>query len=89
MARTKTKGVFKIVSKESGKEFFGASSQIEVCFRDYIKWLNNGKHTNKELQSEFDKYGKDNLELVILEELPDADRKTLNQVKKSYEQPEA
>ena len=86
MAKKKTKGVFKIVSKATGKEFFGASTQIEVVYRDYMKWCEQGKHTNKELQKEYDEYGRDNLELVILEELPEADRKALYEAKRFHEE---
>ena len=86
MAKKKTRGVFKIVSKATGKEFFGASTQVEVLFRDYIKWCEQGKHTNKELQKEYDEYGGDNLELVLLEELPEADRKALYEAKSFYEE---
>lgn len=32
MAKQKTKGVFKIVSQATGKEFYGASAQIEVVY---------------------------------------------------------
>jgi hypothetical protein len=32
MAKQKTKGVFKIVSQAIGKEFYGASAQIEVVY---------------------------------------------------------
>lgn len=51
-----------------------------------MKWLKEGKYSNKALQEEYDKYGADNFELVILKELPDADRKALYQAKKEYEE---
>jgi len=86
MAKKRTKGVFKIVSKATGREFFGVSTQIEVVYRDCMKWCEQGTHTNKELQKEYDEYGADNFELVILKELPDADRKALYQAKKEYEE---
>lgn len=86
MAKQKTKGVFKIVSQATGKEFYGASAQIEVVYRDYMKRLKEGKHSNKALQEEYDKYGADNFELIILKELPDADRKALYQAKKECEE---
>jgi hypothetical protein len=51
-----------------------------------MKWLKEGKHSNKAFQEGYDKYGADNFELVILKELPDADRKALYQAKKEYEE---
>jgi len=51
-----------------------------------MKWCEQSTHTNKELQKEYDEYGADNFELVILKELPDADRKALYQAKKEYEE---
>jgi len=53
--KVKTMGIFEI--KSTGNEDFsfkGASTQIEVCTKDYISWCKNGK-APPILQAEYDK----------------------------------
>jgi len=80
----KTKGIFRIFNEQSGFEHYGVSSQVEVCFRDYHKQLNNGRHSNKKLQAEFDEsHGA--IEMEIIEEFPiETSLKDLHAAKKAY-----
>jgi len=54
---SKTIGVYKVTSNFSTEEVFkllGASSQIEVCTRDYMSWCKKGK-APKTMQAEYDR----------------------------------
>lgn len=54
---SKTIGIYKLTSNYNTEEAFkliGASSQIEVCTRDYMNWCKKGK-APKTMQAEFDR----------------------------------
>lgn len=54
---TKTIGIYAVTSNFNTKENFklvGASSQIEVCTRDYMSWCSKGK-APKSMQAEYDR----------------------------------
>jgi len=60
---TKTIGIYKVTSNFNTEEAFklvGASSQIEVCTRDYMSWCKKGK-APKTMQAEFDRIIKEGL----------------------------
>jgi len=59
----KTIGIYKITSNFNTEDIFklvGASSQIEVCTRDYMNWCKKGK-APKIMQVEFDRVEKEQL----------------------------
>jgi hypothetical protein len=60
----KTIGIYKVTSNFNTEEAFklvGASSQIEVCTRDYMSWCSKGK-APKSMQAEYDRMvAKDNV----------------------------
>jgi len=59
----KTIGIYKVTSNFNTEEAFklvGASSQIEVCTRDYMSWCKKGK-APKTMQAEFDRVVKEAL----------------------------
>lgn len=59
----KTIGIYKVTSNFNTEEAFklvGASSQIEVCTRDYMNWCKKGK-APKTMQAEFDRVVKEAL----------------------------
>lgn len=59
---TKTIGIYQVTSNFGTVEDFklvGASSQIEVCTRDYMSWCKKGK-APKTMQAEYDRVQKDN-----------------------------
>lgn len=60
---SKTIGIYKVTSNFNTEEAFkliGASSQIEVCTRDYMSWCKKGK-APKTMQAEFDRVVKEAL----------------------------
>ena len=49
----KTSGIFKVVHPEvKGFSYIGASTQVEIVFRDYMKWAEKGK-APKAIQCDF------------------------------------
>lgn len=82
---TKTSGVFKVVTDRNPSFYYvGASSQIEIAFRDYMNWVAKGK-APKAIQREADKHGR-NPEIFryeILEEVKGS-RAELNKRKKEW-----
>ena len=80
----KTKGLFVIRNPRTGFEHYGVSSQVEIVLRDYFKQLNNGKHSNKKLQAEFDE-SQGALETEIIKEFPaETSMKELYQAKRDF-----
>ena len=80
----KTKGIFRIFNRSTGFEHYGVSSQVEVCFRDYHQQLNNGKHSNKKLQEEFDA-SEGAIEMEVVKEFPaETTLKELHAAKREY-----
>lgn len=65
----KTKGLFVIRNPRTGFEHYGVSSQVEIVLRDYFRQLDNGKHSNKKLQAEYDE-SQGALEHEIIKEFP-------------------
>jgi len=58
MADAKTRGIFKITSNFNPKfEYLGASKQVEVVFKDYLKWCERGV-APKDMQEEFNTVAK-------------------------------
>lgn len=56
MADTKTRGIFKITSNFNPQfQYIGASKQIEVVFKDYLKWCERGV-APKDMQDEFNRH---------------------------------
>lgn len=82
---TKTSGVFKVVTDRNPDFYYvGASSQIEIAFRDYMNWITKGK-APKAIQKEADKHGR-NPEIFryeILEEV-EGSRAELNERKREW-----
>jgi hypothetical protein len=64
-----TSGVFMIFDPNGTYKYIGVSTRIEVCVKDYFKWLTDGKHGNAEMQTAFEKAGK-KFEYKILKECP-------------------
>ena len=73
---TKISGIYKIVNKTNGKYYIGSSDNILGCsgrWQEHINDLNSQRHDNSYLQRAWNKYGKDNFEFVIVEEVPKSD----------------
>ena len=82
---TKTSGVFKVVTDRNPDFYYvGASSQIEIAFRDYMNWVTKGK-APKAIQEEADKHDR-NPEIFRFEVLEEVEgsRAELNERKKEW-----
>lgn len=82
---TKTSGVFKVVTDRNPDFYYvGASSQIEIAFKDYMNWVTKGK-APKAIQEEADRHDR-NPEIFrfeVLEEM-EGSRAELNERKKEW-----
>lgn len=56
-SRTHTTGIYKITCAANGRAYVGASVNIESRWRMHRHKLNNQRHTNKEFQNDWNKYG--------------------------------
>ena len=65
------KGVYKITNIITNKFYIGSSNNIQERIKTHFKELKNNRHPNKHLQSSYNKYGKDNFIVDILEECQD------------------
>lgn len=63
------KGIYCIENKIDGKMYIGQSFNIQRRWQEHIKMLNKGKHHNRFLQRAWDKYGEDNFDFYIVEQL--------------------
>jgi DNA ligase-1 len=64
---TKTTGIYEIKNIINNKTYIGSSTNIEQRWRKHISELNNNIHSNKHLQSSWNKYGKENFKFNIIE----------------------
>ena len=67
------KGVYQIKNKRNGKLLIGSSTNLKAIWNRHRTQLNFGSHPNKELQSEWNKYGEESFEHEILEEIKEKD----------------
>jgi len=63
------KGIYKIVNKKNGKFYIGSSVDIETRWNTHKSRLRNGKHHSSKLQRSWIKYGEDNFDFIVLEEM--------------------
>jgi group I intron endonuclease len=63
----KTSGIYKIVNKINGKYYIGSAKDVYDRWSDHKKDLKKTRHHNRHLQRAWDKYGRENFELVIVE----------------------
>jgi len=60
-------GIYKIVNLENGRIYIGSTTTFRKRFKSHNHTLTSGKHTNKFLQNDFNKYGTDNFLIEVLE----------------------
>lgn len=63
-------GVFQIKNKTNGKIFIDSSLNIPAKWNRHQAQLKFGSHRNKVLQQEWNHFGADTFEYVVLEEIP-------------------
>ena len=66
-----TSGIYRIYCKSEDKSYIGKSINIEERWKNHLNGLKKGKHHNKKLQKDFNKYGKDDFEFSVLKEVND------------------
>lgn len=76
------KGIYIIKNKTNGKVYIGQSQKLNQRYGVHLYRLKRKEHHNEILQRAFDKYGIDNLEYNILEEV--SDEKLLNKREKYW-----
>lgn len=62
-------GIYKITNKVNEKFYIGSSNNIERRWRHHKSNLRSGTHTNIHLQNSYNKYGEDQFEFVLIEEV--------------------
>jgi len=62
-------GIYIINNLVNNKSYIGQSINIEKRFKAHLNSLKNNKHDNSYLQNSWNKYGKENFEFKILEEV--------------------
>lgn len=67
-------GIYCIYSKVNGKEYIGSAHYIKSRIASHFCALRENKHHSIILQNHFNKYGEEDLEVRIVEELFDADQ---------------
>lgn len=70
-----TNGIYKIVNSITKKVYIGRSDDIEARWKEHKKDLKKKKHYNKELQNDWNTYGKDNFSFEIIEKCSYSDTK--------------
>jgi len=71
MEVSEMKGIYKIVNRNNQKFYIGSSSKISRRWKEHISRLRMNKHHSSSLQKAWNKYGEENFEFVILEEMSD------------------
>lgn len=63
----KKSGVYMILNLKTEKRYYGSSINITKRFQRHKDDLRHGKHKNKELLSDWEKYGEDSFSFIIIE----------------------
>ena len=62
-------GVFQIICRKENKIYLETTSDLDKAFNSDLFQLKAGLHLNKDLQSDWDKWGSESFEFKILDEL--------------------
>lgn len=71
MAFPKIKCVYGIKNKVNGKMYIGSTKNLRSRRYQHYSKLKGNYHRNKELQKDYNKYGKENFEFVIIKKVKD------------------
>jgi group I intron endonuclease len=63
----KTCGIYQIENKKNGRKYIGQSVHVEQRWRQHIRGLEKGAHTNHRLQRDYDVGGIEQFSFVLLE----------------------
>jgi len=73
--------IYQILNKVTNKSYVGKSKDYKKRFKNHLKCA--GKKVNRRLYDSINKHGKENFELILLEDLGDVTRKEAN-TKETY-----
>lgn len=76
--------IYKIENVKTGDFYIGSTIDIKNRFKSHKGLLKKNKHYNSYLQSSYNKYGKENFEFVVLEELTNSTREELFELEQQY-----
>ena len=77
-----TSGIYRIRNNRTGKEYIGQSKNIEKRFKQHQNQLKKRKHSNKGLQSDYNRGHSFSYE--IIQRTSSSDRATLDRLEESY-----
>lgn len=63
--------IYKILNTKNNKFYIGSAQDFERRTKQHLLVLRKNKHYNVHLQRSFNKYGEQNFQFLVLEELPD------------------
>ena len=75
-------GIYKIVNKLDGKYYVGSTKDFDTRWKEHIYDLDRNIHHNNHLQNAWNKYGKNNFEFIIVENVCDTTK--LRVVEQTY-----
>ena len=77
-----TSGIYRIRNNRTGKEYIGQSKNIEQRFKQHQNQLKNRKHTNKELQADYNRGHPFSYD--IIKRSSSSDRASLDRLEEDY-----
>lgn len=77
-------GIYKITNKETKKVYVGASHQIKQRIIKHFRSLKLGKHTNSQLQSDYNTYGRTSFSYGIIHPVSKFDAKEIMELENYY-----
>lgn len=69
-------GVYSVTCRRTGRVYVGCSDHMNCALDDHRSRLDQGIHPNYAMQADWNTYGSGSFDLVIHEEINDADRET-------------
>jgi group I intron endonuclease len=67
-------GIYKITCKTTGQVYIGSSKELTQRFKNHILALEQGKHSNEDLQEAWNKYGEEAFTYQVIERCSLEDR---------------
>lgn len=83
--RDKLNTIYAIRCKENGKLYIGRTIRLDERIKIHFTQLKSGKHNNKLLLEDYEKYGREKFEVYVLEEnIPYLDRQKEYEYMRKY-----
>ena len=65
--KSRSSGIYKITNKQNGRFYIGSAKGFRIRASEHRRTLENGRHSNKFLQADFDKCGTESFVFEVLE----------------------